>query len=404
MGPLQLFLPFVIFSEILISPTTPTPTPTPTTNESQCNSNSATCSSKKEPLIQFPFRLHTLQHQTCGYPGFTLSCNSRSKTVLDVATSGEFFVRDIDYVSQEIKIYDPDNCLPRRFISSPLNLSNTPFETTLTRNYTFLNCTTSASDPTAGGVRLSTIKCLSSENHEVLGTYSRSLARAMVIGGGCVAMKTVPVPVSVGRYSQIIGEVSAKVELEDDVHLSWANPDCRECVERGGKCGLVSSNNSSEIQCFGAQRKGLSRAMRYLLTLGVGVPALMCAIGMACYVCARVSANSARHPYSSRRAVEPSSMSTVSPQPTILMAGLDELTIESYPKTVLGESRRLPKPDENSCPICLSEYRPKETLKTIPDCGHIFHAECIDEWLRINASCPLCRNSPAAQSPQNDVV
>ncbi|KAK9121898.1 hypothetical protein Syun_019515 [Stephania yunnanensis] len=298
----------------------------------------------------------------------------------------------------------PDNCLPKKLISSPLNLSTTPFVVSFARNYTFLNCTTSASAATAGGVRLSTIKCLSSESHEVLGTYSMSLARDMVRRGGCVVMKTVPVPVSVARYSQIIGEVSAKVDLEDDMHLSWADPDCGQCVERGGKCGLVSSD-SFEIQCFDAQRKGLPRAIRYLVTLGVGVPALMFAIAMTCYVCARINAaNSNRHPYNSRRAIEPSSTATVSPQPTILMVGLDEPTIESYPKTVLGESRRLPKSDDNSCPICLSEYRPKETLKTIPDCEHCFHAECIDEWLRINASCPLCRNSPAAQSPQNDVV
>ncbi|KAL7229980.1 hypothetical protein ACSBR2_008517 [Camellia fascicularis] len=51
------------------------------------------------------------------------------------------------------------------------------------------------------------------------------------------------------------------------------------------------------------------------------------------------------------------------PQPTIIdVAGLDEPTIESFPKAVLRESRRLPKPDYNICPICLSEYRTMETL------------------------------------------
>jgi hypothetical protein len=55
---------------------------------------------------------------------------------------------------------------------------------------------------------------------------------------------------------------------------------------------------------------------------------------------------------------------------------------------------RLPKPNDNTCPICLSEYQPKETLKTIPECQHCFHAECIDEWLSLNATCPICRNSP----------
>lgn len=74
--------------------------------------------------------------------------------------------------------------------------------------------------------------------------------------------------------------------------------------------------------------------------------------------------------------------------------GLDGPTIEKYPKTLLGESGRLPKPNDNTCPICLSEYEPKETLRTIPECNHYFHAHCIDEWLKMNATCPLCRNSP----------
>ncbi|KAH7513751.1 hypothetical protein FEM48_Zijuj11G0014700 [Ziziphus jujuba var. spinosa] len=76
------------------------------------------------------------------------------------------------------------------------------------------------------------------------------------------------------------------------------------------------------------------------------------------------------------------------------ITGLEDPIIESYPKTLVGESGRLPKANDNICPICLSEYRPKETLRTIPECNHYFHSDCIDEWLRVNATCPLCRNLP----------
>jgi len=89
------------------------------------------------------------------------------------------------------------------------------------------------------------------------------------------------------------------------------------------------------------------------------------------------------------------------PQTQPVPSGLDRSTIESYPKVVLGESRRLPKPDDQSCPICLGEYLPKEALRTLAQCAHSFHADCIDEWLIKNASCPVCRSSPIHHVTQN---
>jgi hypothetical protein len=95
----------------------------------------------------------------------------------------------------------------------------------------------------------------------------------------------------------------------------------------------------------------------------------------------------------------PEMNSTVNPETKVIIAGLDGPTIESYPRIVLGESRRLPKPDDNTCSICLCEYKPKETLKTIPECKHCFHSDCIDEWLLLNATCPICRYSPERLTP-----
>ena len=133
---------------------------------------------------------------------------------------------------------------------------------------------------------------------------------------------------------------------------------------------------------------GFSRSARFAITIGVGVLGSMCLLGLLCLLFGKIES------YNARRHVEIQEFNpTVAPLPKI-MVGLDGLTIESYPKIVLGESWCLPKPNDNTCPICLSEYRPKETLKTIPKCQHCFHIECIDEWLSLNATCPICRNSP----------
>ncbi|MBA0794304.1 hypothetical protein Gohar_018650 [Gossypium harknessii] len=78
----------------------------------------------------------------------------------------------------------------------------------------------------------------------------------------------------------------------------------------------------------------------------------------------------------------------------ITVNGLDGSRIEAYPITLLGENFELPRPNDNTCSICLSEYQAKETIRTIPDCKHYFHANCIDEWFKLNAACPVCRNTP----------
>lgn len=53
--------------------------------------------------------------------------------------------------------------------------------------------------------------------------------------------------------------------------------------------------------------------------------------------------------------------------------------------------------DQNNteCPICMCEYREGEMMRRMPQCGHYFHLNCIDDWLRIKWSCPVCRDSPS---------
>lgn len=89
-----------------------------------------------------------------------------------------------------------------------------------------------------------------------------------------------------------------------------------------------------------------------------------------------------------------------------VVVGLDQAVINSYPKFVFSK-RHANCPNDVVCAICLCEYRESEMLRMLPDCRHCFHVMCVDAWLKLNASCPVCRNSPLPtplSTPLQEVV
>jgi hypothetical protein len=62
-----------------------------------------------------------------------------------------------------------------------------------------------------------------------------------------------------------------------------------------------------------------------------------------------------------------------------------------------------------TCEICLEPYKNRETIIRELPCGHIFHPECIDEFLHgVSSLCPICKASmlPEGYCPKitNDMV
>ncbi|KAG2282224.1 hypothetical protein Bca52824_053444 [Brassica carinata] len=62
-----------------------------------------------------------------------------------------------------------------------------------------------------------------------------------------------------------------------------------------------------------------------------------------------------------------------------------------------SEKKRLISGEDASCCICLARYGDDEEVRELP-CLHVFHVDCVDKWLKINATCPLCKNEVGESS------
>jgi hypothetical protein len=63
-----------------------------------------------------------------------------------------------------------------------------------------------------------------------------------------------------------------------------------------------------------------------------------------------------------------------------------DVTIDALPH--LYRESQEPK----DCPICQVQLRNNDQVITL-DCAHIYHTQCISEWVKYKDECPLCRTS-----------
>ncbi|CAH8360235.1 unnamed protein product [Eruca vesicaria subsp. sativa] len=50
------------------------------------------------------------------------------------------------------------------------------------------------------------------------------------------------------------------------------------------------------------------------------------------------------------------------------------------------------KDEYEECTICMDMISEGQDMNSL-QCGHIYHHECITNWVKINESCPLCRET-----------
>lgn len=67
-------------------------------------------------------------------------------------------------------------------------------------------------------------------------------------------------------------------------------------------------------------------------------------------------------------------------------------TSEGSPKeeSEVNANNMVDDDDLEKCTICLYEFEVEEDVRRLP-CMHLFHVECVDQWLITNKRCPICR-------------
>ena len=203
-------------------------------NEARCGDG--------EPTIQFPFWLKDQQPEHCGFPGFELSCTEDNQTMLELPHSGKFYVEYIDYINQQIDLYDPDGCNDPRLVP---NLTPSPFEFydyMDKNNYTFFNCST-YKDSYLDGFML--IPCLSSTHHyQIVALRSDEDA--------CYA------PQSCWKMYDVATSDFWNYDDQKYILLRWNSPNCSTCYANGNKCiRAVENTGTSEILCLPKQKRGI---------------------------------------------------------------------------------------------------------------------------------------------------
>lgn len=77
-------------------------------------------------------------------------------------------------------------------------------------------------------------------------------------------------------------------------------------------------------------------------------------------------------------------------------ANLVASAVESDDRVVLEAGQR--------CLVCLCDFETKDTGRKLVKCNHLFHKECIDQWLTTGRnSCPLCREQGVDEKKTDEV-
>ncbi|XP_042027274.1 putative RING-H2 finger protein ATL21A [Salvia splendens] len=324
----------------------------------------SSCGSSLFP-IKYPFKLETDDPPINCHNSINLRCDDDGRTVIYLPRFGDFYVTDINYNLRIIALTYAKNCLPRMLMT---NFSVSPLATFSVENYTFFVCDKNRF------TRRYEIRCLSNSTKATVAMTRDSSGHVEGLGCRPIVSSMIPVP--------LLNEDNDWQNL-DHLELTWNLPSCQQ------HCELL----------YGQDKQGETKSRLAKLITGSSVFIPLAVIlttffSIACIIrLLKLIAGGATTTTVARNIPEGSTATTVAPPPPATAGGptsAEASKVESFSQVmVLDEGNQ--DTALMCCSICLEEYHGKDRVRSLGQCGHLFHAECIDQWLLKSNSCPICR-------------
>ncbi|XP_042493250.1 RING-H2 finger protein ATL39-like [Macadamia integrifolia] len=73
--------------------------------------------------------------------------------------------------------------------------------------------------------------------------------------------------------------------------------------------------------------------------------------------------------------------------------GLDPSVITNLPVYVYKQTDQIDENGTRECVVCLRCFEDEEIAMVLPNCKHLFHAQCINMWLKSHSTCPICSST-----------
>ncbi|PON70243.1 43kDa postsynaptic protein [Parasponia andersonii] len=136
------------------------------------------------------------------------------------------------------------------------------------------------------------------------------------------------------------------------------------------------------------QHNTITEQITCAIIFSIGVIIIMVVISIGFYQCTTQVLPTSQSVHQTNTAT-----TATSKQPS---GGLDEAMLGACPKLPYSEIMLRYGSSSTSCgcSICLADYDETDMLMLLPNCAHLFHEKCINQWLRLHPTCPICRNSP----------